>query len=220
MMRDPSTPTMGDTGVLANITISEGGRAEGSLGQASALRALVRKLTPKKALGEASEGAIFGGGRLFLGEGVHQESLKMLAKSELVVYRIPAEQLYLLDKRAMVAEIRNYLAFQLTYWFSRCNMIDKWVRDSPSCSIDSLFVSDDTGLCACASYSWYAMCCAPLSSFNFQPEGTASVCHCMEQTAWQGGFSPSWWLDHTSRGIHAHLWSGCGAARGQHRRSY
>ena len=33
MMRDPSTPTMGDTGELANVAIGEGGRAEGSLGQ-------------------------------------------------------------------------------------------------------------------------------------------------------------------------------------------
>ena len=54
----------------------------------SKLRALVRKLTPKNTLGEASEGAVFGGGKLFLGEGVHQESVKVFAKTDLQVRRL------------------------------------------------------------------------------------------------------------------------------------
>ena len=131
MMRDPTMPTMGDTGVLANIAISEGGHAEGTLGQANKLRALVRRLTPKKALGSATEGAVFGGGRLFLGEGPHQESLKVVAKNDLQVYVLPAEQAMLLDRGGLVQELRNHLAFQLTYWLSRTNMIDKRVR--PPC---------------------------------------------------------------------------------------
>jgi hypothetical protein len=124
MMRDPSMPTMGITGVLANIAICDGGHAEGTLGQASKLKALVRQLTPKKTLAAISEGAVFGGGRLFLGDGSHQESLKVIAKTELHVFALPAEQALLLDHGTLAQELRNHLAFRLTYWFSRTNMID------------------------------------------------------------------------------------------------
>ena len=131
MMRDACMPTMGDAGVLAGIAISEGGHAEGTLGQAGKLRALVRRLTPKRALGAASEGAVFGGGRAFLGDGAHQESLKVVARTELRVLALPAEAALLLDQGTLVQELRNHLAFQLTYWFSRTNMIDKQVRGAP-----------------------------------------------------------------------------------------
>ena len=46
------------------------------------------------------------------------------------VYRIPAEQLHVMDQPALVTALRNHIAFQLTYWFCRCSMIDKWVRIS------------------------------------------------------------------------------------------
>ena len=39
-------------------------------------RALMRRLTPKKALGAVADGGVFGGGHLFLGDGPHQESMK------------------------------------------------------------------------------------------------------------------------------------------------
>jgi hypothetical protein len=115
---------MGNTGILANIAICDGGHAEGTLGQASKLKALVRQLTPKKTLAAVSQGSVFGGGRLFLGDGSHQESLKVIAKTELHVLALPAEQALMLDTGTLVQELRNHLAFRLTYWFSRTNMID------------------------------------------------------------------------------------------------
>ena len=41
---------MAETGVLANVTVLEGGYAQGTLGQAGRLKELVRKMTPTKIL--------------------------------------------------------------------------------------------------------------------------------------------------------------------------
>jgi hypothetical protein len=78
-IRDPSAPTMAETGVLANVTVMEGGHAQGTLGQAGRLKELVKELTPTKLLGEGSVGCVFGGGKLLLGEGEQQESIKVSA---------------------------------------------------------------------------------------------------------------------------------------------
>lgn len=127
-IRDPAAPTMADSGVLANVAIHEGGHAQGTLGQASRLRDLVRSMTPTKILGEVTIGGVFGGGRLFVGEGEQQDSLKVVALTPLRVAAVPAEQLALEAPGNVVEELRNYIAFQMTYWLSRCNMISKHVR--------------------------------------------------------------------------------------------
>lgn len=127
-IRDPAAPTMADAGVLASVAIHEGGHAQGTLGQASRLRDLVRSMTPTKVLGEVTIGGVFGGGRLFVGEGEQQDSLKVVALAPLRVMAVPAEQLVLESPGNVVEELRNYMAFQMTYWLSRCNMISKHVR--------------------------------------------------------------------------------------------
>lgn len=127
-IRDPAAPTMADKGVLANVAIHEGGHAQGTLGQASRLRDLVRSMTPTKILGEVTIGGMFGGGRLFVGEGEQQDSLKVVALTPLRVAAVSAEQLVIESPGNTVEELRNYLAFQMTYWLSRCNMISKHVR--------------------------------------------------------------------------------------------
>jgi hypothetical protein len=76
-IRDPRAPTMAETGVLANVTVLEGGHAQGTLGQAGRLNELVRKMTPTKILGEGSVGCVFGGGKALLGEGEHQDCIKV-----------------------------------------------------------------------------------------------------------------------------------------------
>ena len=68
---------MADSGVLANVTVLEGGYAQGTLGQASRLKELVRKMTPTKILGEGQVGCVFGGGKALLGEGEHQDCIKV-----------------------------------------------------------------------------------------------------------------------------------------------
>jgi hypothetical protein len=132
-MRSSNTPTMAEHGALANVIIAEGGRAEGTLGEAAKLRALVRKLTPKQVLGEASTGAVFGGGRRLMGEGMHQESIKAVVLDKAQVITVPAEQLQYLKVGQMevTRELRNHIAFQLTYWFRRNSMIDAQVRHAP-----------------------------------------------------------------------------------------
>ena len=133
-IRNPTVPTMADAGVLANVAIHEGGHAQGTLGQASRLRDLVRSMTPTKVLGEVGIGAVFGGGRLLVGEGEQQDSLKVVALTPLRVAAVPAEQLAIESPGNIVEELRNYMAFQLTYWLSRCNMISKHVRRRLRCA--------------------------------------------------------------------------------------
>lgn len=76
-VRDPLAPTMAETGVLANVTVMEGGHAQGTLGQAGRLKELVRKMTPTKVLGDGNVGAVFGGGKALLGEGDYQDCIKV-----------------------------------------------------------------------------------------------------------------------------------------------
>lgn len=189
-IRDPRAPTMADTGVLANVTVLEGGHAQGTLGQAGRLKELVRQMTPTKILGEGGVGCVFGGGKALLGEGDHQDCIKVcpyhmheteiwytvryvidierninynhewmlqvvslfgcafvsgfclalscqfckeewllqvVAQSPLHVLAVPIEQLLLSDPGGVVPALRQYIALQLTYWFSRCGMIGKHV---------------------------------------------------------------------------------------------
>ena len=55
----------------------------------------------------------------------------MVAQSPLHVLAVPIEQLLLSDPGGVVAALRQYIALQLTYWFSRCGMISKHVRPLP-----------------------------------------------------------------------------------------
>lgn len=75
--RDPLAPSMAETGVLANVTVLEGGHAQGTLGQAGRLKELVRDMTPMKVLGDGNVGCVFGGGKALLGEGEHQDCVKV-----------------------------------------------------------------------------------------------------------------------------------------------
>lgn len=86
--RDPRAPTMADSGVLANVTVLEGGHAQGTLGQAGRLKELVRQMTPTKILGESNVGCVFGGGKALLGEGELQECIKVRSEAQLRTHRL------------------------------------------------------------------------------------------------------------------------------------
>jgi len=181
MTRDPTTPTLADSGVLANVSITDG-RAEGTLGarprslhhctarpemrrasqmaanhrwqaaqslpplplkplhlqplrilnpwsltpsgQEEKLKAMRRKLTPNVTLATSEVGSLFGGGRLLMGAGELQASLKVVAMGPLEVFCAPAEALLRVAPPSLTEALRSHIAFNLTYWFSRVGMLD------------------------------------------------------------------------------------------------
>jgi hypothetical protein len=59
-----------------------------------------------------------------------QWMLQVVAQTPLHVLAVPVEQLLLSDPGGVVGALRQYIALQLTYWFSRCGMIRKQVLSS------------------------------------------------------------------------------------------
>ncbi|GMH42400.1 hypothetical protein BSKO_10319 [Bryopsis sp. KO-2023] len=90
VMRGEYVPTVGESGVLANVEVHEG-RAVGTLGKEEQIKAIRRSLTPKKTLAKLGPGSWFGGGPQTLGEGDIQTSLKVIADTNIEAYVISVD---------------------------------------------------------------------------------------------------------------------------------
>ncbi|GAX82445.1 hypothetical protein CEUSTIGMA_g9873.t1 [Chlamydomonas eustigma] len=118
------TPTMGDSGVLANVLI-QGGRAVGTLGHEDEMRRIKKMMVPKKLLTKLTPGSTFGGGPAAMGDGDFQASLKVVAETDMEMYHMHIDTFMRHASPELMNIFRSDYAFKLTYYFGRLGSIDQ-----------------------------------------------------------------------------------------------